>query len=134
MKLLALGDGCRSSQFGLQWTSYGNAKVDRWIMREFVVPSVFFDKAKGPDQARIEGALPEIEECLCVLERAVMKTGYLAGEDLSYADMNVAPMLAVFRQFPQGQQVLGGHPGLSGYIDKLTARPSFANTAPAPLK
>src|SRR5664280_1214978 len=27
-----------------QWVSYGNVKVDRWIMREFVVPSVFFDK------------------------------------------------------------------------------------------
>ena len=117
----------------VQWTSYCNAKVDRWIMREFVVPSVFFDKAKGPDQVRLEAALPEIEKCLGVLERALAKTGFLAGEGLSYADMNVAPMLAVFRQFPQGRQTLGEHPGLSSYIDKLTARPSFANTAPASL-
>ena len=42
-----------------QWVSYGNVKVDRWIMREFVVPSVFFDKAKGPDTAKIAAALPE---------------------------------------------------------------------------
>jgi len=118
----------------LQWTSYCNAKVDRWIMREFVVPSVFFDKAKGPDQARVNAALPEIGMCLGVLERAVTKTGFLAGEALSYADINVAPMLAVFRQFPQGLQALGGHHGLSSYIDKLTARPSFVNTALAPLK
>jgi glutathione S-transferase len=41
-----------------QWVSYGNVKVDRWIMREFVVPSVFFDKAKGPDTARIAWTRP----------------------------------------------------------------------------
>ena len=42
----------------------GNVKVDRWIMREFVVPSVFFDKTKGPDTARIAAALPEIDRLL----------------------------------------------------------------------
>ena len=43
-----------------QWVSYGNAKVDKWLMREMVVPSAFFDKAKGPDLARITAAVPEI--------------------------------------------------------------------------
>lgn len=38
-----------------QWVSYGNAKVDRWIMREFVVPQAFFDKEKGPTPS---GSMP----------------------------------------------------------------------------
>ena len=118
----------------LQWTSYSNAKVDRWIMREFIVPTVFFDKEKGPDQARIDASLPEIEKCLAVLERAVATTGFLAGDGLTYADMNVVPMLEVFGQFPQGRQALAGHPGLVAYTDRLTARPSFVNTAPPPRK
>jgi glutathione S-transferase len=116
----------------LQWTSYVNAKADRWIMREFVVPSVFFDKAKGLDQAKINAALPEIEKCLAVLERAVEKTGFLAGDGFTFADLNVLPMLAVFQQFPQGQQLLSGYRNLSVYISALTARPSFINTAPPP--
>jgi glutathione S-transferase len=116
----------------LQWISYVNAKVDRWIMREFVVPSVFFDKTKGPDTVKIAAAQPEIEKCLAVLERAVAKTGFLAGDDLTFADINVLPILTVFQQFPQGRQMTEGYPNLSAYVGKLAARPSFANTAPPP--
>jgi glutathione S-transferase len=116
----------------IQWTSYANAKVDRWIMREFVVPSVFFDKSRGPDQARINAALPEIEKCLAVLDAAVAKTGFFAGNALTFADINVLPMLATFAQFPQGEELLAGRPNLIAYIAKLSARHSFINTAPPP--
>jgi glutathione S-transferase len=115
-----------------QWVSYGNVKVDRWLMREFVVPSVFFDKTKGPDTARIDAAIPEIEKCLAVLAAAVAKTGYLAGSGLTFADINVLPMLTILDQFPQGAEMLAKFPGLGNYIAKLAARPSFVNTAPPP--
>jgi glutathione S-transferase len=116
----------------VQWISYGNAKADRWILREYVVPSVFFDKAKGPDTAKMEAAIPEIEKCLTVLEAAVAKTGYLAGGSMTYADINLLPMLAIFQRFPKGGELLAKHPNLSAYISKLAARPSFINTAPPP--
>lgn len=116
----------------VQWTSFANAKVDRWIMREFVVPSVFFDKAKGPDTAKINAALPEIEKCLAALEAGIAKTGYLAGSGLTFADINVLPMLATFGQFPQGKELLAKHAGLNAYVAKLSARPSFTSTAPPP--
>lgn len=117
-----------------QWVSYGNVKVDRWIMREFVVPSVFFDKAKGPDTAKINAALPEIEKCCKVLDDAVAKTGYLVGNDITYADMNVLPMLATLQNFPAGKEVVARHPALSAYVAKLSERPSYKNTAPPPRK
>ncbi len=123
----ALGAACT-----VQWVSYCNVKVDRWIMREFVVPNVFFDKAKGPDTVRIAAALPEIEKCLTVLEAGIAKTGYLAGSALTFADVNVLPMLDVFGQFPQGKELLAKHSALGTYIAELTARPSFVNTAPPP--
>jgi len=116
----------------VQWVSYSNVKVDRWLMREFVVPSVFFDKAKGPDKARINAAVPEIEKCLAVLETGVAKTSYLAGSALTFADMNILPMLTILGQFPQGAEALARFPGLGSYIEKLAARPSFTNTAPPP--
>jgi glutathione S-transferase len=115
-----------------QWTSYGNVKVDRWIMREFVVPGTFFDKAKGPDTAKIAAAVPEIEKCLSALDSAVTKGGYLAGWSLTYADMNVLPMLATLTLFPQGKGLLAKHAALSAYVAKLSARPSYVNTAPPP--
>lgn len=115
-----------------QWVSFGNAKVDKWIMREFVVPSVFFDKAKGPDTAKINAALPEIEKVAKVLDTAVAKTGYLAGNGLTYADMNVLPMLTTAMGFPATKAILEKHTNLAAYIAKLSERPSFKNTAPPP--
>ncbi len=117
-----------------QWVSYGNVKVDRWIMREFVVPSVFFDKAKGPDTARIAAALPEIEKCCAALDGALGRSGYLAGTGLTYADMNVIPMLATLANFPAGKDVLAKYGALSAYVARLTDRPSYKNTAPPPRK
>jgi glutathione S-transferase len=118
----------------LKWTSYANSKVDRCVMREFVVPTVFPDPATGPDKARIEAALPEIAKCLAVLEPAVAGTGFLAGDNLTYADMNLVPMLATFAMFPQGKEALGRHPELAAYTDKIAARPSFVSTTPPPRK
>ena len=117
-----------------QWVSYGNGKVDRFIMRELVVPSIFFDKAKGPDTARINAALPEIEKCAKVLDDALAATGYLVGSSLTYADMNVLPMLTAGQMFPQGKAIIEKFPHLTAFITKLSARPSFVNTAPPPRR
>lgn len=117
-----------------QWVSYGNVKVDRWIMREFVVPSVFFDKAKGPDTARIAASLPEIEKCCKALDAAVAKTGHLVGASLTYADMNVIPMLATLQNFPAGKEIVAKYPALAAYVTNVTGRPSYTNTAPPPRK
>lgn len=115
-----------------QWVSYGNVKVDRWIMREFVVPSVFFDKTKGPDTARIAAALPEVDKCCKALDAAVARTGHLVGSELTYADMNVIPMLSTLLSFPAGKEIVAKYSSLSDYVARLTDRPSFKNTAPPP--
>ncbi len=117
-----------------QWVSYGNAKVDKWIMREFVVPQAFFDKAKGPDTARINASIPEIEKCCAVMDAQVAKAGYLAGSDFTYADMHVLPMITTMQVWPLGQEIAPKYKNLMAYTAKLTARPSWNNTAPPPRK
>jgi glutathione S-transferase len=117
-----------------QWVSYGNVKVDRWIIREFVVPSVFFDKTKGPDTARIAAALPEIDKCCKALDDAVVQTGHLVGARLTYADMNVIPMLSTLLNFPAGKDILANYSSLSAYLARLANLPSFKNTAPPPRR
>lgn len=117
-----------------QWVSYGNAKVDRCVMREFVVPTVFADKEKGPDTARINASIPEIEKCAKALDDAVAKTGYLVGDKLTFADMNVLPMLATAMGFPATKEIIAKNKNLAAYVAKLTELPSFKNTAPPPRK
>jgi len=117
-----------------QWVSFGNVKIDRWIMREFVVPSVFFDKAKGPDTAKIAAALPEIDKVVKALDDGLARTGHLVGDKLTYADLNVLPMLVACGLFPQGKAILEKYSNVSAFIARLTERPSFKNTAPPPRK
>ena len=113
-----------------QWVSFVNVKVDRWIMREYVVPSLFFDEETGPDKDKLNAALPEIEQRLQTLDKAVASTGYLVGDSLTYADLNVLPMLVALTLFPETKEMLEKHEALSAYVAKLSARPSFQNTAP----
>lgn len=115
-----------------QWVSYANAKVDPPVMREFVVPQVFFDKAKGPDMARVGNAIPQIEACCAALDAAVSKTGYLVGGALTYADLHVVPMLTALQRFPAGSEIISRHPALVAHIERIAARPSFSITAPPP--
>ena len=115
-----------------QWVSFGNVKVDRWMMREFVVPSIFFDKSKGPDTAKINAALPEIDKVCAVLDKALAKTGHLVGDKLSYADLNVLPMLVTAAGIPAGKEVVAKHANVAKFMTAMTARPSFAKTAPPP--
>ncbi len=117
-----------------QWVSYGNAKVDHWIMRQFVVPSAFFDKAKGPDTAKINAALPEIDKVAKVLDAQLAKSACIAGANLTYADMHILPMLATAQLYPQTKEILAKYPALTAYVAKLTERASFKNTAPPPRK
>lgn len=117
-----------------QWVSYGNVRVDRWLMRECVVPSAFFDKAKGPDIAKINAAVPEIEKCARALDAAVARTGYLVGNGLTYADINILPMLTITRLYPVAREVIDPHRNLMTYIETLSARTSYTSTAPPPRK
>ena len=115
-----------------QWVSYGNAKVDKWIMREFVVPQAFADKVKGPDMAKVNAAVPEIEKCCAALDAAVAKSGYLAGKNLSFADMLVLPMIMTAQAFPLGKEIVPKYKTLMAYASKLTERASWKNTTPPP--
>nr|WP_249145963.1 glutathione S-transferase domain-containing protein [Bradyrhizobium diazoefficiens] len=103
-------------------------------MREFVVPSAFFDKAKGPDTARIAAALPEIDKCCKALDNGVAQTGHLVGSRLTYADMNVIPMLSLLLNFPAGKEIMAKYRSLCAYVESLANLPSFTNTAALPRR
>ena len=67
-----------------------------------------------------------------VLDNAVAKTGYLAGDGFTFADMNLLPILAYVRQFPEGAAAIAGATHLTAYYERHSTRPSFGNTIPPP--
>jgi glutathione S-transferase len=62
----------------------------------------------------------------------VAKTGYLAGNQYTLADINVLPILFYVNRFPEGSAALKSANNLGAYFERHSARPSFKATVPPP--
>src|SRR6202035_3127821 len=85
-----------------------------------------------PDRKAIDAEAPMLADEIGLLDRAVAKGGYLAGDGFTFADINLMPILYYVRNFPEGAAAIAGGKALSGYYDRLAARASFQNTTPPP--
>ena len=114
-----------------QWISLVNTVVDRTMIREYVLGYVFPKGADGkPDRTAIESVVPALKSQIQVLDRAVRKTGYLVGNQFTFADINLMPILYNVRNFPEGGEAIESAKDLTAYYQRHSARPSFQNTMP----
>jgi glutathione S-transferase len=114
-----------------QWVSLVNTVIDRTLIRTYVfayiVPMMTGQK---PDRQAIDAVLPAVREQIGVLDKAVARTGHLVGEQFTFADINLMPILHRLQQFPEGAQALAAAGHLARYYDRHSARPSFESTDP----
>jgi len=116
-----------------QWVSLVNTKMDHTLVRTYLFAYIFPNTADGsPNRAAIEGVKAELQAHVQLLDRAVSRTGYLAGGSLSFADLNVMPILFYLQKFPEGSAAMAAAPRLAEFYERLSARPSFRNTMPPP--
>jgi glutathione S-transferase len=120
------------------------AKVEQWvsIVSTAVVPSVipyfgahFFPKTPDarPDPEAIAKALPGVRASIETLEKAVANKEYLAGNDFTYADIALMPILAYLHDLPESGPLLAGAKALAEYFNRHSARMSFKATVPPPF-
>jgi glutathione S-transferase len=116
-----------------QWVSLVNTRIDGTLVRTYLLNYIFPKGADGkPDRKVIGGVVPAVKDELDLLDRTVAKTGFLAGDSFTLADINVLPILAYLRNFPESGAAIAAAKSLSAYFDRLSARPSFQNTVPPP--
>ncbi len=102
-----------------------------------LVWDVFVERVRVPDQggtsdeSRIAAALPRARTCLAAVEALMSDSAYLAGPQLSLADLRAAPMIAKFRMAPEGARLLDEFPGLARWWEGMAERPSLAATRSA---
>lgn len=114
-----------------QWVSLVNTRIDGTLVRTYLLNYIFPKGADGkPDRKVIDGVVPAVKDELDLLDRTVAKTGFLAGDSFTLADINVLPILAYLRNFPESGAAIAAAKSLSAYFDRLSARPSFQNTMP----
>jgi len=116
-----------------QWVSLVNTRMDSTLVRTYLFAYIFPKTADGqPDREAIDAVAPELEKELAVLDRAVAKGGYLAGDSFTFADINVMPILFYLKKFPEASAAIAAAKPLAEYYDRIAARPSFQNTTPPP--
>ena len=96
------------------------------VVQRIVVPMM----GGVADEQAIAGALPKARTALAEIDRLSGGQPFLAGEDLSLADLLVAPVYAYLSATPEAAGLLEPHPGLRAWWERISARPSMARTAP----
>ncbi|MDR3423209.1 MAG: glutathione S-transferase family protein [Xanthobacteraceae bacterium] len=116
-----------------QWVSLVNTKIDGTLVRTYLLNYIFPKTSDGsPDRKVIDAVVPAVRQEIELLDRAVAKGGFLAGDSFTFADINVMPILAYLKNFPESGSAIAAAKSLSAYFDRLAARPSFQKTAPPP--
>jgi glutathione S-transferase len=114
-----------------QWVSLVNTVIDRTLIRTYLFAYIAPGTADGkPDRAAIRAVMPAVHEQLGVLDKAVASSGHLVGDQFTFADINLMPILHRVRQAPGGAQALAATTHLAAYYDQHAARPSFQRTDP----
>jgi glutathione S-transferase len=114
-----------------QWVSLVNTVIDRTLIRTYLFCYIAPDTADGkPNRAAIDAVMPAVREQVAVLDKAVASSGYLVGDQFTFADINLMPILHRLQQAPEGAAALAGTQHLSAYYARHAARPSFRRTDP----
>jgi glutathione S-transferase len=115
----------------IQWISATCDYGYQSIVREVVIPRFVLPmRGETPDEAAIEAALPRVETFLNAADEALAQSDYLAGDDLSIADLMLVPCLFYFSATPEGKALMPKYEHLGAWMERMMARPSFAATMP----
>lgn len=112
--------------------------INDWYFFPLVARAIVFNRIVGPkllnlpvDEAAIAAAVPEGRRCIGELERLLGEQRFLAGDQLTLADVVLAPQLDFFAATPEGSSLLAGT-RLNAWLTRMNARPSMIAT-PRPV-
>ena len=102
--------------------------VGQLVIQRLVMPML----GNEPDEAAIAAALPEIDTCMTTIAALRGNNTYLAGNQLSLADLHFAPIYDYFQNTPESGPILDKTPGLGDWWNEMSGRASLQKTPPLP--
>jgi|HubBroStandDraft_3_1064219.scaffolds.fasta_scaffold177102_1 glutathione S-transferase len=115
-----------------QWISMVNSSLYGTVisyLRAHIQPQT---PDGAPDIAAIKNIRQQLRRELGVLDLAVNAGDFLAGAQLTFADLNLVTILHNIPLFPGGPELLAETAHLAAYHQRLAARESYRNTIPPP--
>ena len=109
----------------------GSYAYPAMITQIFIQRAIMPMMGNPPDEGAIAAALPQAETSLKALEQLIDDNDYLAGDQLSLADLLLAPVYDYVSQTPEGERLLQGTPNLRRWWDDIRTRPTVEKTKPA---
>jgi len=115
--------------------------INDWYLFPMVARIIVFHRAVGPlllgakpNEAMIAGAIPDARLCLGELNRLLGDQSFLTGEQLTLADLMLAPHIYYLAATPEGSVILEDT-ALLEWLGRMNARASMTATLPpAPLR
>jgi len=104
-------------------------------VRPMVSGAIAFARVVAPrfgfpvDEAAVQAALPDAANCIDELANLLGDQSFMAGDDLSLADLMLVPHLDFFAECAEGQAMFARHPNLTIWLARMRARPSMAATS-----
>ena len=114
-----------------QWLSAIGDYGAQYLIRELALPRILAPlRGETPDEEAIQASLPRVERFLKVANDTLSERAYLAGPEISLADLVLVPMLATVLQTPEGRDIVPRFAAVKCWFDTMAARPSFAAAHP----
>src|SRR5258708_4223091 len=90
-----------------QWVSLVNTVIDRTLIRTYLFAYIAPKTADGtPDRTAIDAVMPAVREQIGILDKAVARTRYLVGDQFTFADINLLPILHPLPQPPDRSEAV----------------------------
>jgi glutathione S-transferase len=102
--------------------------VGQLVIQRLVMPMLGND----PDESAIAAALPEIDTNMTTIAALRGNNTFLAGNQLSLADLHFAPIYDYFKNTPESGPILDKTPGLGDWWNEMSGRASLQKTPPLP--
>jgi glutathione S-transferase len=110
--------------------------INDWYLFPQVALIIVFQRIVGPvlmgvtpDEAVVAAALPDAERCFNELNRLLGDQLFLAGNQVSVADLLLAPQMVYLNAIPECADMLAVT-ALKAWLERMEARPSMQATRP----
>src|SRR5262245_23714511 len=106
-----------------------------WYLFQGVGNVIGFQRVVGPrllglvpDEAAIKAAMPKAQTVYGELSRLLGQQAYFAGDQITLADLMVAPQIDFLTGIPEWEPLTRDRPNLVAWLGRVNARPSFRAT------